>query len=202
MADAAQESPTRDPRRRTFGPVVLLGVAGAGLAAIAGHERWISAQSCGRGATANLANGTDVGQAPVAGAVALVVLAAWGVLLVTRGPVRRVVAVIGAVAAVGLAVAVALGPGPARSSVTDYLTQFNIDCSATGFTGWYWVAVLAAVLALVPAVLAVRLVPAWPEMGTRYDAPTEKRTAEVAPLEEQENLELWKAINEGRDPTA
>ena len=59
-------------------------------------------------------------------------------------------------------------------------------------------------------VLAVRLVPTWPEMGRRYDAPadaTPDRT-EVAAQEpgeepgQQENLDLWKAMDEGRDPTA
>jgi hypothetical protein len=40
-------------------------------------------------------------------------------------------------------------------------------------------------------------------MGRKYDAP-----ADVAPAaaertpEEQENLDLWKAMDEGRDPTA
>jgi hypothetical protein len=50
---------------------------------------------------------------------------------------------------------------------------------------------------------AVRLVPGWPEMGRRYDAPADAapQLAEQPP-EEQENLDLWKAMDEGRDPTA
>ena len=44
---------------------------------------------------------------------------------------------------------------------------------------------------------AVRLTPSWPEMGTRYDSPT----GEVAPVEPEGNLELWKALDEGHDPT-
>ena len=52
-------------------------------------------------------------------------------------------------------------------------------------------------------VAAVRLVPGWPEMGRRYDAPADAAPAapEKAP-EEQENLDLWKAMDEGHDPTA
>jgi hypothetical protein len=42
----------------------------------------------------------------------------------------------------------------------------------------------------------------WPEMGRRYDAPAARAVAPGGgPAEEQENLELWKALDEGRDPT-
>ena len=52
----------------------------------------------------------------------------------------------------------------------------------------------------VQAVAAVRLVSSWPEMGSRYDAPADAATAarEQGPATEQE---LWKALDEGRDPT-
>ena len=54
-------------------------------------------------------------------------------------------------------------------------------------------------LAVVPAVLAVRLVPSWPEMGSRYDAPgTPAPATEPEPTREQD---LWAALDEGRDPT-
>ncbi len=41
------------------------------------------------------------------------------------------------------------------------------------------------------------LVPSWPEMGDKYDRPT-------GPPAEQadDDLALWKALDEGRDPTA
>jgi Tryptophan-associated transmembrane protein (Trp_oprn_chp) len=44
--------------------------------------------------------------------------------------------------------------------------------------------------------------PDWPEMGTRYDAPGSAPPPPVAPPEEQSNLDLWKALDEGHDPTA
>jgi uncharacterized membrane protein (TIGR02234 family) len=68
-----------------------------------------------------------------------------------------------------------------------------------GFTGWFWTAAICSVLALVPALLAVRLVPSWPEMGSRYDAPgAQAPVNEPEPTREQD---LWKALDEGRDPT-
>jgi hypothetical protein len=54
-----------------------------------------------------------------------------------------------------------------------------------------------AVLAVVAGVLAVVLVRRWPEMGSRYDAPTT-----AAPTDEIESdRDLWHALDEGRDPT-
>jgi hypothetical protein len=63
--------------------------------------------------------------------------------------------------------------------------------------------VVATVLTVLTTLAAVRLVPTWPEMGRRYDAPADTAPApSEQPAEEQENLELWKAMDEGRDPTA
>ena len=203
-------------RRRTgFGPVVLAGLATAALAALAAGRSWVGGASTGGGRVNGSLPGavaSDSGTTyPLASAVSLVLLACWGVLLVTRGRVRRAFAVLTAVAAVGLVVAVVVGgltlPGEAGSSY-DRLMGRSVD---TGLTAWFWTAAVASVLAVAPAVAAVRLVPGWPEMGARYDAPTgssagggadadpgEVTGAEATPPTEQE---LWKALDEGRDPT-
>ena len=73
-----------------------------------------------------------------------------------------------------------------------------------GVTAWWWAAVLAAVLSCVTSAASVLWVRHWPEMGTKYDAPTGARAAadtqgETAPTE---NIDIWKALDEGRDPTA
>jgi hypothetical protein len=179
-----------DHRRRTFGPVVVTGLAGAGLAAMAGNEPWLARDP---GATDCVDPFFRLlpESAPATTAVALALLAAWGVALVTRGRVRRPVAVLILLLALCLAVTVVFG------AETD-------ECSHR--TGWYWVAVVALPLAVGAAVLAVLWVRAWPEMGRKYDAPTSgspasQKVPEKAP-EEQENLDLWKAMDEGHDPTA
>ena len=46
------------------------------------------------------------------------------------------------------------------------------------------------------------LVPRWPEMGTRYDAPTGAGAADAHDAAPKENIDIWKALDEGRDPTA
>jgi uncharacterized membrane protein (TIGR02234 family) len=185
-------------RRRTFGPVVLLGLASSGLAAIASAKPWIGVTASKGAADASM-TAIDTGtRFPLASAVSLVLLASWGVLLVTRGVVRRGFALFAALASVGLVATVVAAyvtlPDQARDTTRDLISRGTTD---TGFSGWFWTAAVAAVLAVVPAVLAVRLVGSWPEMGSRYDAPGAGEV-EQEPETEQE---LWKALDEGRDPT-
>lgn len=208
MADPAADpgaGPTAGPSpraRRSYGPVLLLGLLAGTLGAIAGNKPW--AQASGRSAAqfSELAISADAAEMPVAAALALVVLACWGVILVSRGWVRRAVTVLGALAAAGTLASVVIG----FSSVPDALVASFADLGGTDVqtsrTGWFWLAAVAAVLSVAATLAAVRLVPGWPEMGTRYDAPgTETPAPAVAP-EDQSSLDLWKAMDEGRDPTA
>ena len=134
-----------DERPRTgFGPVVLAGLASAGLAAVAGTRAWVE------GTSGQLSTET-AGDAAVVG-----------------------------------------------SAVADQLKAASgADTADVHLTGWYAAACVAAVGCVLTTLLAVRLVPAWPEMGRRYDAPA----GEAAPPEPQGNLEIWKALDEGHDPT-
>jgi uncharacterized membrane protein (TIGR02234 family) len=185
--------------RRTFAPVVLLGLAGAGLAAVAGAKPWAS---LGESQAATSPVGADPGEMPLAGALALVVLACWGVVLVTRGLVRRSLAALALVAALGTVATVVAGWSQTVDQVrTDAV---SLDGAAeVGHTGWWWAALVGSVLAVVASALAVRLTPRWPEMGRRYDAPGAAAVPERphADPDEQSSLELWKALDEGHDPT-
>jgi uncharacterized membrane protein (TIGR02234 family) len=188
--------------RRTFGLTALVGLAAAGAAALVGNRDWVRVDDDGSGdatfATA-VASG-DLSAPPVTG-TALVLLAAWGVLLVTRGRVRRAVAWLALVAAltvVGFAVQAWIA---LPDDVVEDLS--NLDLEVTRSV-WSYVGVLAGVVALVASASAVRSVGSWPEMGRRYDAPAggaASGTRAATPAEEQGSLELWKALDEGRDPT-
>jgi uncharacterized membrane protein (TIGR02234 family) len=175
-------------------------LASAGLTAVAANQTWATAKADdGEFAFTTL---TEAPQVPLVLTLALVVLAAWGVLLVTRGGVRRVVAWLGALAAVGALVAAIAG----RWTLEDSFEHDFADQGATAvvdFGAWWVVAVVAAALATVTATLAAAYVGRWPEMGTRYDAPGAAGQAAVeTPADEQTNLDLWKSIDEGHDPTA
>ncbi len=188
-------------RRTWFGPVVLLGLGSSALAAIASAKPWIgSGSSGGGGRDASLTALEEGTKYPLASAVSLVLLAVWGVLLVTRGVVRRVFAVLAVIAAAALVGCVVAGHSTLQSHRSGSLAESLGRASGDlGWTGWFWTTAVASVLALLAGVLAVVLVPRWPEMGSRYDAPAAAAQTEPEP---DSDRDLWRALDEGRDPTA
>ena len=189
-----------DRGRSSFGPVVLLGLGSSALAAVASAKPWVGTGSgSGTGPSDAAQTALDSGTTyPAASAVSLVLLAVWGVLLVTRGVVRRVFAVLAVVAAAALIATVLAGHRTLHADKAGALAQsLGRAPGHLGWTGWFWTAAVTAVLALVAGVLAVRTVGSWPEMGRRYDAPTEA----PATREIESDRDLWKALDEGRDPT-
>lgn len=188
--------------RRSFVRVLVPGVAAGALAAVACAHSWALPD-----ANPTIPKGapglTSSGQVPLASALSLVVLAAWGALLVTRGRVRRSFAVLGLLGSLALLVVVILGHAKAPDAVHRTLElQFGLPDGAGAsapahITGWYWVALVATVIVVACFALAVREVPRWPAMSGRYDAPAARRTPKT-PTTQQE---MWKAIDEGSDPT-
>ncbi|BBH16260.1 hypothetical protein Back2_05470 [Nocardioides baekrokdamisoli] len=164
--------------------MVLLGVAASGLAAYAGSKDWISSHAV-TGASTLMTSQNDDLTSPGTTSLALVALAAWGVLLVTRGWARRTVAILAGIAA--------LGPIPGLWGSAHHLTTSHEGSHATG---WPWVAAVSLVLAATAAVLAAIWAPSWPEMGRKYDAPQAP-----AGIDTDDNAGLWRQLSEGRDPT-
>lgn len=213
MAETSARSP-----RRTFVPVVLAGLASGALVAVAGNQAWVSADldASGSGGNAAVASaivqGSSEASSPPATAVALVVLACWGVVLVSRGRFRRAVAWFGGLAALLLLVTVVLGWWQAPDELRAAFADSGVSDVVIDRTVWCWVAVVSAMGALGAAVLGVRGVAGWPEMGSRYDAPGSSSDGDeeppsgsdqgVEPQTDQSNLDLWRSIDEGRDPTA
>ena len=189
------------PRSRTFGPTVLAGLAGAALASVAAARDWAHASGRASGvAVTAAAKGSE--SAPLALALGLVALAAWGVVLVVRTRTRRVVAVVGGLASAGVLAATVVAFGRAQDDAERALAAHGAtgDVTRAALTGWYWAALVGGVLALLAFVAALRLAPGWPAMGTRYDAPATRAAQEqAAPATEQD---MWRALDDGRDPTA
>lgn len=188
-----------DRRRRSFGPVVLLGLGSAALLAVSAAKTWYAVPRTGA-ADASLGGVVTGGGYPAASAVSLALLATWGVLLVTRGRVRRAFAAL----ALGFAVLTLVTVVVAHQTLPgDHVARLGVLTGRPGgtprFTGWFWTSAVCAVLALLPAGLAVRLSPAWPEMGSRYDAPSAAASAPEQSLDT--DRDLWRALDEGRDPT-
>ena len=119
-------------------------------------------------------------------------------VLVLRGRARRVVAVVGALAAAGVVAATVASAGRAQhDAVRAVLAKGGTgDAFSTSLTAWYFVCAVAAVVTLVAFVVAVVAAPRWPAMGSRYDAPAARAA------EPQTEQDLWRALDEGHDPTA
>ena len=188
--------------RRTFGPVVLLGAAATAGAAISGAKPWVepsSGDSQARAVAGFAATGADSGSVPLATSLALVALACWGVVLVTRGRFRRGVAALCLVASIGLLATVVWTWFGLADQVASDLSEIAGGTIGVSHTWWSWAGSAAAVVAVAAAAFGLRAVGQWPEMGSRYDAPTEKAPVAIDP--DASNLDLWKAIDAGQDPT-
>lgn len=184
-------------RSRTFGPAVLAGLAGGALASVAATRDWATASGTAAGVhVSSVAKGSA--SAPLAIALALVSLAAWGVVLVVRGRVRRVVSVLGALAAAGVVAATlaAVDRAPQDAVAAVVAKGGTGDAVGSSLTGWYYACGGGGVLCLAALLVAVVASPRWPAMGSRYDAPALRAEA---PATEQD---MWRALDEGHDPTA
>ena len=184
-------------RDRTFGPTVLLGLAAGTLAAVAGTREWAQASGDAAGIKVEAAViGSET--APLVATLGLVGLAAWGVVLVLRGRVRRVVAVIGLLAAVGALVSVIIAFDGAQYDAVNAVLErgATADVVAVSLTGWYYAAGLGAGLTLLAFAVAAVRSPRWPAMGNKYDAPA---TRTETPATDED---MWRALDQGRDPTS
>jgi uncharacterized membrane protein (TIGR02234 family) len=188
------DSPRRD---RSFGPTVLVGLVTAALTAVAATKDWARATGDAAGVAVRASAGGSEA-APLVVALALVALASWGVVLVLRGRARRVVAVVGLLACLGALVGVVYAFDGAQDDALAALRDKGAtgDVAQAGLTAWYFVTGAAALLTLLTFVVAVLRAPTWPAMGSRYDAPAARAEQ---PLTEQD---LWRALDQGHDPTA
>ncbi|MCH1868305.1 Trp biosynthesis-associated membrane protein [Nocardioides sp. CFH 31398] len=209
-AAPAQHTDTPPRRRSTMGPTLLVALASGALLAVAGDRPWVDVEGAPEpveGAGQQVVTGLDLATTnPTVTALALVALAALGVVLVVRGVVRRVVAGVALLAALGVAATVVTGFLGVDDRVAAEVADGPLDGAATSWTAWAWASAPAALLLVVACAVAVRDVRRWPEMGRRYDAPTTTATARgpatsTTDLSERSALEIWRDLDEGRDPT-
>ncbi len=171
-----------------------MGLATSGLTAVAAANAWFRATGDHR--VIGLSDAGTEADMPLAVAFALVVLAAWGVVLVTGATTRRVVLALGVLAGLGVLACVVRAPFLLPDQLAERLGAVEVQSRPTG---WYVVACVAVVLALAAMVAGWRLAPRWPTMSSRYDAPAAGSSLETTG--DADELTLWKALDEGRDPT-
>lgn len=187
--------------RPGLGPTAVLGLAGSGLAAVSSAQVWGRAEAAMPAARTVEARGADV--APLALPLALVALASWGAILVLRRRGRRVVAGLGLAAAVGVLVTVLVRVGEVSQTAGSMLAGGSARADLeTTTTAWPYVACVGAVLAAAAFVVALRSASGWPEMSRRYDAPAAGNAPAAGATDgDAAPADLWRALDEGRDPT-
>lgn len=197
----SQETP-----RSWFGPVALAGLGTAALVAVTAARDWFR---IGGEARVGFLVPEDQLRAdmPLALALALVLLAAWGVVLVTGTRARRFVLALAALAALGILVCLVVAPLTLPDDIRAGLGGEGSG-SSVGPTAAYLVCCVAAPLAVAATVVGWRLAPRWPQMSSRYDAPSVTAPgsapgpgSRAAAAEDLADRDLWKALDEGHDPT-
>jgi uncharacterized membrane protein (TIGR02234 family) len=199
--------PGRSQPRRELALLLLLGVAGAGLALLATRQGWARVETAApRPLPASVTTVTGQALVPAAGALALAALAGLAAVLATRRTLRRVAGILVAGLGVGLAVAVSAGisaadvlavasasavPGTAAGSGVGSTTAGTPGPGGTplsGFPGhvvfvsfpWRGVAVAGALAIIAAGVLAAWRADRLPVMSSRFDPPARSASPELA----------------------
>ncbi|MGJ9412046.1 Trp biosynthesis-associated membrane protein [Aeromicrobium sp. CF4.19] len=184
--------------RRLYGPVVLATLAVGGAIVLAAGRPWASTRVQAAGVPDDVVTVTGNQAVPLVAALGLVVVTGALAVLATRGRVRRAVGVLVTALGVASAILAATASGATSDALADAIsaspsfTGGNVP-GGQDLTWWRWATAGCGVLAAALGVLVVMLSPRWPTMGGRYDAPQAARR--------ENDDDLWKALDEGRDPT-
>lgn len=188
--------------RRLYAPALILGLVGALGATVGGSRPWIEATSSATGLPTLHASASGADLAPLSGALGVVLLAAFGAVIATRGWVRR-----------GLGALVVVASLVVLYSVVDPSGSGDVlrsGLSAKGWSGggyqtstrlWRWLVLASALVTAAAGAVTFWYGGRWAVMGDRYDAPGSTRPAAAKPAEELTENDVWQAIDHGRDPT-
>jgi uncharacterized membrane protein (TIGR02234 family) len=195
--------------------VLLLGLAGAGLALLAGGRVWVRLAAPRRAPLPDVALALS-GRAiePLVPALGVVGLAGLVALLATRGRGRPIVGGLLAGAGVLLAVRAAgriAGPDPAAAAalLADAGKATGIPAGTAVTAGstpaWPVLAVLAGLALLAAGAGALLRGHRWPGMSARYEPPVGAAPPAAGPAtagRPAAPAAFWDALDRGDDPTA
>jgi hypothetical protein len=181
-----------EQQRGGMAAVVVGGLVTSAVTAVAAGKPWFRAAS-EDALVSGVRDSDRSADMPLALALSLVVLAGWGAVLVTRGRVRRAMAAVALVAAVGVVSCVVAAPFTLPDQVRENLPPGSDDAGVS-MTGWFVASAVGAVLAAIVLGVAWLRSPSWPTMSSRYDAPATRSTG-------ADDTDLWKALDAGHDPT-
>lgn len=195
--------PTR--RRRLYGPIVLGLLAAGALALFAVTRSWASATVRTPGVPIDQVETTGADAAPVLVALAIVVIAAGLAVVASGGWFRQVVGLtIAAVAAWAAlrALSVDVAGAPMARALVDSPANLGAAHPVAQVSAWPVVTGVAFLIAAVLGIAVLLFGRQWPRMASRYDRPAatpELHTREQ--LTDTDDVDLWRALDDGRDPT-
>ncbi|MGZ5389081.1 MAG: Trp biosynthesis-associated membrane protein [Aeromicrobium sp.] len=188
--------------RRLYGPSVLGALATGGLAFFAASRTWASTtvEATGVPTAAIDVSGSDA--VALVPALALVIVAAALAVLAASVRVRRAVGMLITLVAVIAIVVILRAAGDIDKTVDAAVRDSPAfigtnDPDAVSHTVWRWITAVAFLLSALIGVVITRFGALWPTMGRKYDAPK----AHTAAQEVESDADIWKALDDGRDPT-
>jgi uncharacterized membrane protein (TIGR02234 family) len=195
--------------RRGLIVALVGGLAAGGLALLGASRPWATVEIVAAGVPRSTVETAGTSAVPWVGALTLVILAGALAIIPTGPAARRAIGAIVLLAAVGAAVgtlfagpaiddalAGELAQSPASGGVDDEAMVDTADHPA-----WRWLTLGASVAGAGIGLLVATRGQHWPTMGSRFDAPTRGGGADGAGSDGSDDADLWKAMDEGRDPT-
>lgn len=188
--------------RRLYGPCVLGALATGGIAFFAASRTWAHATVTANGVPSAPVKVSGTDAVGIVSALALVIVAAALAVLAASVRLRRAVGALIVLVAI-IAIIVILTAGGAiddavASAVHDspaFIGSNTPDDVSHGI--WRWVSAAAFAAAAYVGVMIARFGGHWPTMGRKYDAPAAHTSNEAVETE----ADIWKALDDGRDPT-
>ena len=191
--------------RRLYGPIVTgLLVVGA-IALFAVTRAWATATVRTPGVPTDQVEASGADAAPVLVALSIVVIAAALAVVASGGWVRQIVGLVVATVAAWAAVqalSVDIAGAPMARALVDSPANLGGAHPVPNVSAWPVVTGIAFVVAAVLGLLIVLFGRQWPRMAKRYDRPAAGHSSaapDVAP--DADDAELWRALDDGRDPT-
>jgi uncharacterized membrane protein (TIGR02234 family) len=191
--------------RRLYGSVVTgLLVVGA-IALFAVTRAWATATVRTPGVPTDQVEASGADAAPVLVALAIVVIAAALAVVASGGWVRQIVGLVVATVAAWAAVqalSVDIAGAPMARALVDSPANLGAAHPVPNVSAWPVVAGVAFAVAAVLGLAVVLFGRQWPRMAKRYDRPAGGSSSVASDLAaDADDAELWRALDDGRDPT-
>jgi uncharacterized membrane protein (TIGR02234 family) len=187
--------------RRLYVPVVLGTLAAGGLAFFTASRTWAHARVAAEGLPPDTVKVSGSDAQPIVTALALVAVTAALAVLAASPRLRRAVGVFTVIVALTGIVIVLTGGSSLNDAVTKAVKASPAftggNSPTTHHTVWLALTVVAFLIVGGLGAVTARFGSIWPTMGSRFEAPR-VRSADATP---KTDTDMWKALDEGRDPT-